>query len=362
MRRQADIEVPLPWHEGCWESISRARASGRLPHALLVTGPVGVGKRLLVAAIARSLLCSRPDARGLACGRCRECELLAAGTHPDYVVVSPDREGKSDEIKVDAIRRLSEMDTLTAHRGGHKVIVLDPAQNMNQSAANSLLKTLEEPCPGTFLCLVCEQPDRLPATIRSRCQELRVPAPPEAQALEWLQRHTSSVDAATLLRLAHGAPLGALALAEKGRLAERAQAFAGFTGVASGNRDPIEVAAAWNEHEPAILLDWLSGWVSDLLRLASGHQAPLLINQDKIGDLRPLAASLDPRAGHRYLQQILQARASEQSPVNRLLLCESLLVQWARIAGGRNPEPRKKGVRLEWTTADSADNNASSAS
>jgi DNA polymerase-3 subunit delta' len=343
MRSHADIEAPLPWQQGCWESICRARAAGRFPHALLVTGPVGVGKRLFVTSIACSLLCSQPDARGLACGRCRECELLAAGTHPDYVAVGPDPEGKSDEIKVDAIRRLSETDTLTAHRGGYKVMVLDPAQNINQSAANSLLKTLEEPCPGTFLCLVCEQPDRLPATIRSRCQRLRVPAPPEAQALEWLRSRTDSTETATLLRLAHGTPLRAVALAEEGRLGQRAQAFAGFIAVASGSRDPIEEAAAWNEHEPPILLDWLAGWVSDLMRLATGHRAPLLVNQDKIGDLRPLAASLDPRAGHRYLLQILQARASEHSPVNRLLLCESLLVQWARIARGYKPEARRIG-------------------
>jgi len=343
---QTDIEAPLPWQEAGWQRLRQARAAGRLPHALLVTGPAGVGKHRLVAALSRSLLCARPNAGGLACGQCRECELLAAGTHPDYLEIGPDPESKSDEIRVDAIRRLAASAALTAHRGGHKVVVLEPAQNMNLSAANSLLKTLEEPSPDTFLCLVCEQPGRLPATIRSRCRELRVPVPSEPQALEWLRAHTDSADAGLLLRLAYGAPLRALALARENRqqenrqqesgqqgdrLSQRTQALAGFVAVAGGTRDPVAEAAAWNEQEPAILLDWVYAWVSDLLRLASGHPAPRLINQDQLGELRNLARLLEPRAGHLYLMQLIEARADGYGSVNRLLLYESLLVQWARI-------------------------------
>ncbi len=344
MSPRTDVGVPLPWHAAGWKLLRQARAAGRLPHALLVTGPFGVGKRRLVAALSRSLLCARPDAGGLACGHCRECELLAAGTHPDYLEIGPDPESKSNEIRVDAIRRLTASDALTSHRGGYKVIVLDPAQNMNLSAANSLLKTLEEPSPDTFLYLICEQPGRLPATIRSRCQALRVPAPSEPQALEWLRAHTDSVDAETLLHLAYGAPLQALApeqgdRQQENRLSQRTQTFAGFVAVAGGTRDPVAEAAAWNEHEPAIVLDWVYAWVSDLLRLASGHPAPRLINKDKLGELRKLAWLLEPRAGHLYLMQLIQARADGYGSINRLLLYESLLVQWARIFRLRDPAP-----------------------
>ncbi|WP_089729931.1 DNA polymerase III subunit delta' [Candidatus Thiosymbion oneisti] len=353
MSPHTEAEAPLPWHAAGWQLLRQARAAGRLPHALLVTGPPGVGKRRLVRLLSRSLLCARPDAGGLACGHCRECELFAAGTHPDYLEIGPDPESKSDEIRVDAIRRLAASDALTAHRGGHKVIVLDPAQNMNLNAANSLLKTLEEPSPDTFLCLVCEQPGRLPATIRSRCQELRVPVPSEPQALEWLRAHTDSADAETLLRLAYGAPLRALALEQENRrqenrqqedrLSQRTQAFAGFIAVAGGTRDPVAEAVAWNDHEPAILLDWLYSWVSDLLRLASGHPAPRLINQDQLEALRNLAQRLEPRAGHLYLMQLMEARADGYGSVNRLLLYESLLVHWARIFRSRDPALRQPG-------------------
>lgn len=328
-----ETRAVLPWQKGCWEIVNRARRAGRLPHALLVTGPHGVGKRQLVELLAYSLLCAEPNEQGLACGKCRNCELLNAGTHPDYIKIGPDPGSKSNEIRVDAVRRLAESDALTAHRAGHKVIVLDPAQNMNVSSANSLLKTLEEPSPNTLLCLVCEQPGRLPATIRSRCQELKIPVPGESEALAWLRGHTDSAEVTTLLRLAHGAPFKALVLAGEDRLPQREQAFAGFTEIAKGMRDPITEAAAWNNHEPAVLLDWLSGWVCDLLRLASGHPRPMLINPDKCETLRLLAERLDSAAGHRYLRRILAVRESEDSTINRLLLYESLLVEWATIGG-----------------------------
>ena len=323
----------LPWHQGGWETLQRSRAAGRLPHALLVTGPAGVGKRHLVRLLVDSLLCSRPGAEGLACGDCADCRLLAAGTHPDFIAVGPDPEAKSDEIKVDAIRGLAATDALTAHRGRYKVIVVDPAQQMNLSAANSLLKTLEEPAPDTLLCLVCEQPGRLPATIRSRCQKLMVPVPAEAQALAWLKGRLQTSDARFLLRQAHGAPLLALTLAGDERRKQRDATFAGFAAVGQGARDPIGEAATWSQKEPAIFLDWLRDWLGDILRVASGHVAPRLVNADKEAVLRELARRIRPRDGHRFLQRILKDRAAVQATtLNPQLLYESILVEWARVA------------------------------
>lgn len=323
----------LPWTSRCWEAIRRARDIGRLPHALLVTGPVGVGKRALVETAAHALLCADlRDKDGFACGNCQECRLLRAGTHPDLLRIGPDPESKSHEIKVDAIRGLCASDALTSHRGGRKVVVLDPAQNMNASAANSLLKTLEEPSEGSVLFLICERSDRLPATVRSRCQHLGVTVPSESVALEWLRGHTDADDILLALRLAQGAPLRALALLEEGRLVDRARIFAGFIEVAGRRRDPISEAGVWNETEPSILFDWLCGWVCDLARLCSGHPGPLLRNPDKCEELRGLARILEPAAVHRFLQEILDLRQNETSSMNRLLLYESLLIRWAQLA------------------------------
>ena len=378
-----------PWLLSPWSALQGARRANRFPHALLLTGPLGVGKRLLVEALARSLLCPRTDARGFACGQCPDCLLLAAGTHPDLVRVGPDEETKSGEIRVDAIRALAGTEGLTAHRGGWKLILIDPAHRMNVSAANALLKTLEEPAPSTLMCLVSEQPSRLTATIRSRCQALHLALPVEAEALAWLTPQVRGLNAATLLHLAHGAPLRALELADKERLAVRDKLFAGFVAVAQGQRDPLAEAAAWNEADPALLLDWLSGWLSDLLRLAGargpvpgeistgmpakvppempasvpaavpakvpakvtgavpataagGGQSPTtatprLINSDKRAALTTLAARVAPAAGHRLLRRIWQAGGGDTSNLNRLLLYETWLLDWARLTSAPPP-------------------------
>ncbi len=342
-----------PWLLSPWSALQGAQRANRFPHALLLTGPLGVGKRLLVEALARSLLCPRTDARGFACGQCPDCLLLAAGTHPDLVRVGPDEETKSGEIRVDAIRALAGTEGLTAHRGGWKLILIDPAHRMNVSAANALLKTLEEPAPSTLMCLVSEQPSRLTATIRSRCQALRLALPTEADALAWLTPQVRGLNAATLLHLAHGAPLRALELADKERLAVRDKLFAGFVAVAQGQRDPLAEAAAWNEADPALLLDWLSGWLSDLLRLAGARgpapaaaagagqaqatTTPRLINSDKRTALTTLAARVAPAAGHRLLRRIWQAGGGDTSNLNRLLLYETWLLDWARLTSAPPP-------------------------
>jgi DNA polymerase III subunit delta' len=328
--------APPPWLDATWGVLQRGRAAGRLPHALLIAGPAGVGKRLLADLLACSLLCQAPGPDGLPCGRCQDCHLFRVGNHPDLVRLGPDPEGKSDEIKVGSIRDLVESEGLTPTRGPHKVITIAPADRMNASAANALLKTLEEPAPGTLFCLITERAYLLPATVRSRCQRLALGLPDEAEALGWLAGRIKSGDPGLLLRLAHGAPLRALELADEALLKRRDAAFAGFLAVGQGERDPVAEAQAWGDLGPRVSLDWLGGWVSDLLRLRTDGAAGYLGNPDKRGALAQLAGRLDLLAGHRYLQRILRARASQDSPLNPQLLHESLLIDWALLANNVN--------------------------
>ena len=320
-----------PWLEPPWQRLRQALSAGRLPHALLVAGSAGVGKRRLVERLMGALLCARPGADDLACGRCADCALLAAGTHPDRLRLVPNAESKSQEIRVDAVRALIAAETLTAHRGRWKTVMVDPAQRLNGPAANALLKTLEEPAPATLICLVSEQPNRLPATLRSRCQRLSVPQPPEDQALAWLAPRLTGGDPLTLLRLAQGAPWRALALAEAKCLEPREPLLSGFLAVSRGQRDPITEAGAWSQQEPAVLLDWLGGWLSDLVRLRAGQTHPRLTNPDKAEDLTALAARLDPASVHRYLQRVWETSAEVSAPLNWPLVCESLLIAWTGL-------------------------------
>jgi DNA polymerase-3 subunit delta' len=195
----------MPWHADAWTLLHQQLENGQTPHALLLVGPEYTGKSRLAMALARLLLCSQPVA-GLNCGHCHACELFAAGSHGDFRWLRP--EEKSRVIKVEQIRQLVEFTNRTAGFGQRKLVVLSPAECMNTNAANALLKSLEEPATDTYLILVCHRLQGLPATIRSRCQMLRLALPAREQALQWLDQITSArSQSALLLDLAQGRPL-----------------------------------------------------------------------------------------------------------------------------------------------------------
>ncbi|MGD8207380.1 MAG: DNA polymerase III subunit delta' [Thiohalocapsa sp.] len=326
---------PLPWLEPHRRRLWQSFEQGRLAHALLLTGPAGVGKRHFADLFTAALMCRARRPGGLPCGDCADCTLLRAGNHPDTAVLQPDAEAKTAEIKVEAVRELCGRQTLTAQRGPRSVLRIAPAEAMNAHAANSLLKTLEEPADSTLLILISESPTRLAATITSRCQRLSVPSPDAATASEWLAaRMGEGADVGLLLRLAHGAPLRALDLADAQWLKQRDAAFRHFLLVASGSEDPLLAAAAWQQQEVPLLLEWLTGWVTDLLRIASAGDGAHLGSPDKRAELARLVSRTPPIAGHRFLQRLLQARAVASSTVNRQLLLESLAIGWARVSAG----------------------------
>ena len=166
--------APFPWQQSAWDGLMRRLGEQRLPHALLLGGGAGLGKRRLAGDLATALLCQTATGPW-PCGQCVGCTLMSAGSHPDFHEIGVE-EG-SRVIKVDAVRELGRSMGLKSQYGGFRVAIIAPAERMNASAANSLLKTLEEPPAGTVLILVADQPSRLPATVRSRCQRLDVHAP-----------------------------------------------------------------------------------------------------------------------------------------------------------------------------------------
>jgi DNA polymerase-3 subunit delta' len=195
-------------------------SSGRFPHALLFTGPAGVGRELAAAASARRLLCERPT--GLdGCGACEDCTLLAAGSHPDYHRIyrllarfhseKRVRDRKAVELSVDVIREFVLAPVmLRPSRGRAKVFVICEAERLSEKAQNALLKTLEEPPRDTFVILISASPDAMFSTTRSRCCEVAFRALPDDYVAEEIRRRTSlgAADARFVANLAQGS-LGA---------------------------------------------------------------------------------------------------------------------------------------------------------
>ncbi len=169
-------EALAPWQQRAHDQAMATLAAGRLGHALLLSGPAGLGKRTVVERLTTYVLSG-----GAPAAEARNRPLIAAGTHPDLHVVSfvPNKEGTRlrTEIVIEQIRELGQQLALTPQYGQAQVAIIDPADALNTAACNALLKTLEEPAPGRYLWLVSARPGRLPATIRSRCQRLKSACP-----------------------------------------------------------------------------------------------------------------------------------------------------------------------------------------
>ena len=189
---QAPLPTPLPWQQPLWQQLTEQHQQQHLSHAYLVSGEPGSGVQQFLTAVAVGLLCRQPEGL-LACGHCKSCLLLAAGTHPDVQLLMPQ---DSRQLKIDQIRTAIEAAAMTAQQGGYRVIIILPAEAMNRHTANALLKLLEEPGANTVLLLGSYAPATIAPTVRSRCQKLTLPPPTAAAAQIWLQ--SQGIDNASL--------------------------------------------------------------------------------------------------------------------------------------------------------------------
>ncbi len=259
-------------HEAAEEVWRRARVSGRLHHAWLITGTQGIGKATLAYRLARSLLAGRSPEDDLAVDPADPVfRRIAAGTHAGLMTVERGADEKTKrmrrEIVVDEVRAVTQFLRRTAGEGGARVVVVDGAEEMNPNAANALLKLLEEPPPGALLLLVCHAPGLLPATIRSRCRRLRLSPLTPADVGTLLARFAPELaaeDRAAMARLSEGSIGRALALAEGEGPAMAAQ-VARVLGARPQGLAALEVADAVGRDEAAFSL------FMDLLRQAIGN-------------------------------------------------------------------------------------------
>ncbi len=330
----------LPWQTRIAADLLARRDS--FPHALLIHGARGIGKHALALGLAQGLLCEAPRSDGGACGVCPGCHYAIAGQHPDLMRLELQRIDEEtgdlvaiDQIAIDRVRDLIEFAALTSHRQRAKVAVIAPAERMNPAAANALLKTLEEPQPGTYLILVSSEPARLAPTIVSRCRKLLAPLPSVKEARSWLAAQgVAEPDIA--LAQAGGAPLAALAYADTGVEAERVAWVAALseperlsvTGLAAridaGGKDLRRARLAWT-------IDWLIGWSADLARVAAGGSARQ--NPDASRALTSLAPRVALAPLFRYHHSLLRQRALVAHPLVPRLVAESLLIEYRSLFG-----------------------------
>ncbi len=318
-----------PWQQSQWTHLVERARQGQLPHALLLTGANGLGKEAFARRLAQGLLCEAPAVDGSACGQCRSCTLFAAGSHPDYRELAPAEAGKA--IAVDQVRDSIAYLGLKSQYGGMRVVLITPAERMNVNAANSLLKTLEEPVAHTLLMLETSQPALLFPTIRSRCQGVQFPVPEPELARRWLeQRLAPGSDAAKLLGMASGAPLAALRMSEGDQLTRRDALFATLEALRAGQSDPIGVAEEWSQGDVGESLRWLYGWLADMVRLRSAPEARVA-SPDLGQRLQQLADGVDLQQLFAFLDRLQEALRLLRGQANQQMLLEDLLIGWGRL-------------------------------
>jgi len=325
---RSELRGPMPWHAGDLARLLADACSSRLHHALLLAGPSGIGKRLFSERLARGLLCESP-ADGGECGLCRPCRLMAAGSHPDCLRISPEEAGK--QIKIAQVREeLVDFVVRTASVGLRKVVLIEPAEAMNLATANCLLKSLEEPSPDTFLLLVSDAPSRLLPTIRSRCRAVPLSPPVPSQGLQWLVTQRGPDGAEDLLGVASGRPLEALRLADAGALSQFDRAALLLQRAAQDDAWISSLADQVSDIELRELLGWIQVYLVDLGRWLADESA------SRLPRARAMHAALRPHTSARavavFLRETIRASrdaASTANP-NRQLLLESLLHAWSR--------------------------------
>lgn len=331
----------MPWLDKAWLTLQQRLDDDRLPHACLVTAEAGVGKRTWADHAAHMLVCGQSPAP---CGHCRQCQLVAAGSHPDIRAYGP--ENRSKVIKVAQIRELIGFAMTSPQVSHRKVAIIDRADQLNTSAANALLKTLEEPPEDLVLILLQEGGRPILPTIRSRCQVMTIPAPGPGMALNWLLEAASSLEQSDedkcrkALQLAGGAPRLALHYLQTDLVAGRDRALEHFRQYLKSQIPVNEAAKPFKELGLEQALHLLEGWAADLARLGAGGEPVDTTASDVLGYL---AGRNGAWRAHELLAEIHESRSAMVNNVNPELEIQRLLISWQSLMPRRVAGPKTAG-------------------
>jgi DNA polymerase-3 subunit delta' len=332
-------EIPLPWQHTPWSQIRQQHRRGSLAHAYLVYGNAGLGKALFAEALALSILCAAPTDAG-ACGSCSVCKLGSSGSLPDLLLLAP--EADSRDIKIAQIRKLTDFIAKSSHGNKGKVVVIDSAHSLNNAAANALLKTLEEPSQATYLFLVSDLPGALSATIRSRCQRIKIEAPSLEAGQQWLASH-QQLDEAFAAAVATS-PTNPLLCLKPGAIQDPAGAAALLQGLTTalasqaGLRELISLGSKQGELATIGYLEQVSTILIKYL-LTNTKPAAMGGGMEALGAALISSGKQPAQLGAIVLAYQLQLQLARRQLIstanpNPQLIMESLLWRWSLLLKG----------------------------
>lgn len=327
-RPRPSLPLDAPWFEAPLARVRAAKSRAQLGQSLLIHADPGAGAAPFARRVAQALLCECADEAG--CGQCRGCVRVATGQHPDCLEVGPIEDSK--QIRIEQVREIIDALAMSSYEGRATVVVFDPADSMNESAANALLKNLEEPRRDAYLLLVATQPSLLPATIRSRCLRIRLPAPGFDDAIAWLQQQRPSRSWAAALQVLGLAPYDALVADPDALLALRDETWGTLQQLPRGMVDVVRTAELWGRgadflHRLSCLENCLTGLA---LRRGAG--------EGDSSEMRPAAHLSGPELDINIattlalLDHLRELRQQASSPLNKGLALERFLWRLTRAA------------------------------
>lgn len=325
-----------PWQKQLWQNLNQGRQ--KLHHAFLMHGRAGIGKYDFALNFSKALLCPNTDGNGHACDKCPSCHWFDDESHPDFRLISPEQESSTDEdapvakktkkktqISVAQIRELSDFLSLTSHQtSGLRIVLINPAEALNQASANALLKMLEEPAPGVIFILVAHQLQRLLPTILSRCQKVNMPVPDQVQALAWLNMKGVPNSDQQLAYL-EGSPIKVLS--EQAQFDQLSEIW---KHLALGRKMEPQVAASIviaNSVETGVIA--VQKWLYDIVTVKLGQQARYHLQYARA--LQALAEKVNLGRLFDLQKKTNELRKLATHPLNHELQMESLLVEYTKV-------------------------------
>ncbi len=335
------------------ESLRRALRTNRLASSLLFTGDQGIGKKLFALEVAKALNCR--NRQGVeACDECPACNRISRSTfapfgredddknqmiwseHGDVAMVRPYKQ----IIRVGPIRELEREANFRPFEGTARVFIIEDAEYMNLTAANALLKTLEEPEPTSYLILTTANPTALPATIRSRCQMNEFAPIPPVEIEKFLKTYHQipSPDAALLARVSRGSIGRALSTEVEIYRETRDEMLTVLTTITIDGdcaellRLADELSSSTDRQEYEDRLDILESLIHDAWALRVGRPSETIINFDLLSQLEGIADGLTSKHAQLWLTQIEEVRAALEVNINRRIASDALFVSLAATA------------------------------